>query len=67
MRISHGELEQMEQEAKHKADVVEVVRCKDCKCWERRKARFGWCDRLELYPYPDWYCADGKRKETKDG
>lgn len=48
------------------ADVVPVVRCKDCKYCE-----YGWCyevisknccDHPKRISY-DWYCADGERRE----
>ena len=38
-------------------DVVEVVRCKDCKYWNN-----GDCYRLEL-SRPDDFCSYGERKE----
>lgn len=45
------------------ADVVEVVRCKDCIFNEN-----GSCIHSENYDidnyHPDWYCADGIRKEA---
>jgi hypothetical protein len=51
------------------ADVVEVVRCKDCKynCGTKM-----WVDHEETadctnghgYPPLDWFCADGKRKNN---
>lgn len=45
------------------ADVVEVVRCKDCAIPHNK-----WlgCPNLNgLIPPPDFYCAKGKRKEDK--
>ena len=36
-------------------DAVEVVRCKDCKWFKKRD----WCK------VPDWFCADGERKEGR--
>lgn len=44
-------------------DAVEVVRCKDCKWWER-DAIFadGWC-RGKRQGNPEWFCADGERSE----
>ena len=50
------------------ADVVEVVRCKDCKWW---KSNFTWnckevkvCvkDPFEPAQKEDFFCADGERK-----
>ena len=44
------------------ADVVEVVRCKDCKhyrIWEMK------CDRLHVKPFADnHYCSFGERAEA---
>ena len=37
-----------------------VVRCKDCKYYHG--VNLG-CGALNLYPKPDWFCADGERKE----
>lgn len=42
------------------ADVVTVVRCKDCKYWEN-----GDCYRIEL-SRPDDFCSYGERKEGAD-
>ena len=46
------------------ADVAEVVRCKDCihynAGFECLKEGYG------IECPPDYYCADGKRKETED-
>ena len=45
------------------ADVVEVVRCKDCKWFHS-----GYCEMYDdLIPFgcasrPEWFCADGKRR-----
>lgn len=48
------------------ADVKPVVRCKDCKHYND-----GWCYNPNTYDdektrgntAPDWYCADGERRE----
>lgn len=48
------------------ADVVPVVRCKDCRYYND-----GWCYNPNTYDdektrgntTPDWYCADGERRE----
>ena len=49
-----------------KVDMVEVVRCKDCKFaydsplpYQHGKK---WCDRSETHHKPDWFCADGERR-----
>lgn len=44
-------------------DIVEVVRCKDCKHLERDVIfQDGWC-RGRQQGNPNWFCADGERKE----
>lgn len=50
------------------ADVVEVVRCKDCKYWHREIHNgieyFNWSS-CDLHHYGDghnFYCADAKRR-----
>lgn len=47
------------------ADVVEVVRCRDCKHNITSSTRqfYQWCDEHHEYHVPDWFCADGKRKD----
>ena len=44
------------------ADVVEVVRCKDCKHY----GKFGMkCNKLHLKPIESWrYCSFGERADT---
>lgn len=49
-----------------KSDIVEVVRCKDCKHRQQYE-----CDNIMLGGTKcgvtdDWFCADGERKETED-
>ena len=39
----------------------EIVRCKDCKYYN---SLMGYCKDGHSYPSPDWFCADGKRKES---
>lgn len=46
------------------ANVVEVVRCKDCMWWEKQNDSLqGRCALLGSYPTGNWYCANGERKE----
>lgn len=47
-----------------------VVRCKDCKWW---KNAVGWggvdlkkCELSESVRKPDWFCADGERREDAE-
>lgn len=48
-----------------KAEVVgEIVRCKDCKLWHYDDLfNEGWC--VGRMREPDYFCADGKRKDGK--
>lgn len=39
-------------------DFVAVVRCKDCETQKDCELAWQMCD-------PDWFCADGKRKEGR--
>lgn len=61
-------------EALPAADVVEVVRCKDCKHRLERNGKFE-CIYDTGDPFAqgreadidDWFCADGERRELQDG
>lgn len=47
------------------ADVVEVVRCKDCKWWTKQADSVqGRCALSGHYPTGAWYCANGERSEN---
>ena len=56
------------------ADVISVVRCKDCFYCISYNGRWAmpkredwlWCKRYEDVKPPDWYCADGMRLDAKD-
>ena len=52
-------------ESQPTADVVEVVRCKDCKYGTRLKDGGVTCRRVEglLMIHPDDYCSYGRREE----
>lgn len=55
------------------ADMVCVVRCKNCKYWEHKHGSFGRCSyeywdedgrfRTYIERFCDDYCSDGERKE----
>ena len=48
------------------ADVVEVVRCKDCKWWDKQEDSIqGRCALSGHYPTGAWYCANGERKQNE--
>jgi hypothetical protein len=53
------------------ADVVEVVRCKDCvNYYQYEHFPFGVCDRKADVPivvYPNHYCGCGERREENEG
>ena len=46
-------------------DAVPVVRCKDCKKGEQSELpnRHFWCRIHEFYRVPEWFCADGEKRE----
>ncbi len=56
-------------------DVPEVVRCKDCKYWDRTTSVDGecFCDRLDerrlddgsfdYFTKENWYCAEGEKED----
>ena len=45
-------------------DAVPVVRCKDCKYWEKQKdSAQGQCILSGNYPTSAWFCANGERKD----
>lgn len=44
-------------------DVVEVVRCKDCKHGRLFDTNCVDCEYRELATDADWFCADGERRE----
>lgn len=50
------------------ADVVEVVRCKDCRMAEEDLMIDGWyyCNNNELSHKPNHFCSYGERKESND-
>jgi len=59
---------------------IEIVRCKDCKWWEKKEdSTLGYCnavkhwhfsDHLEIQIYsryePDFFCADGERRSEDE-
>ena len=52
------------------ADVVEVVRCKDCKHWQTEnkpnsKSDYRLCEYYRGYKSPDGFCDLGERKDNE--
>lgn len=46
------------------ADVVDVVRCKHCKWWDKQEDSIqGRCALSGHYPTGAWYCANGERRD----
>ena len=53
-------------EAAPTIDAVPVVRCKDCKYWNKRYEAMGMCmkhNAIVTFTKPDFYCAWGERKQ----
>lgn len=53
-----------------KGNIVEVVRRKDCRWWERDyQPRYHPderpCNRVGMGTPPEWFCADGERREDE--
>ena len=47
-------------------DAVPVVRCEECKYGGLTKKLDCWCERMEMYFKPDFFCADGARSESDE-
>ena len=64
--ISIGEYEKMIAQLK---DAVAVVRCKDCKNWDKtwnsEYPNYHYCPLIDGVRNGYWYCADGDRVEAK--
>lgn len=56
----------MKFEIKKQANMVEVVRCKECKFWqsdwETSYDGYHYCSMIDLVIDGDFYCKDGERK-----
>ena len=48
------------------ADVVEVVRCKDCKHWNPIgfAENGGWCEKKDIASLHNGFCESGERRDT---
>ena len=42
----------------------EIVRCKDCECYEPNIYKHFTCELFQYYVEPDGFCAWGVRRET---
>ena len=53
-------------DAEPTADVVEVVRCKDCKYSDEnwRRVSVTWLPCMDVQTGSNWYCGSAERKET---
>lgn len=47
------------------ADVIEVVRCKDCTYYDPSETDCDWCSAWCGYTAPDTFCSYGERTEDK--
>ena len=45
------------------ADVVEVVRCKDCAYFHTTASGVSYCTNQDMMPFADDYCCNAKRKD----
>ena len=54
-------------EVQPSADVMPVVRCKDCKHWNDAPANDGFnsCEMDALIRHESFFCANGERKDGK--
>ena len=50
-----------EVEPENVPDLVAVVRCNECVHWDELTQA---CDEIDGIFLPDWFCADGVRKEV---
>lgn len=57
---NHGTAIEIEVEDASNEDVVEVVRCKDCKFFKGDGLECRW----GLYAYEDDFCSNGERREA---
>ena len=44
-------------------EMYPLVLCEDCQHWVPEE---GYCPYNHIYPVPDWFCADGKKKEGEE-
>lgn len=56
--------EWVDQQAENLKDWKPVVRCKDCRSYNKPKT--GWCEVHLDREHPDDYCSYGKRKDGAD-
>lgn len=46
------------------AEPVEVIRCRDCKWWEKEdKSLQGRCALLQMRPSSGWFCGNAQKKD----
>ena len=69
----------LEEAKRSQKDIVEVVRCKDCRWWTKREeSNYGYCHAAKHGYYSrnweisiyrtyseDFFCADGERKDDE--
>lgn len=48
------------------ADVVEIVRCKDCKHSVKHQLGYGCGMNYHLATNGNWFCADGERRDDAE-
>lgn len=46
------------------APSIDICFCRECKHWNKApNTERGWCDKCDGLVEPNFYCADGERKE----
>lgn len=65
--VDESTLEQDELEWFKEQGAKKLIRCKDCKHGgiDSTSHPNYWCSAHSEYHEPDWFCADGERKEDK--
>ena len=48
------------------ADVVEVVRCKDCSSYKQDSPGLGWCPVVEFVRLDNDFCSYGERRDSNE-
>ena len=51
------------------SDYAPVVRCKDCRWWDKEQSADGFngfCVNTGMCSAPDWFCADGERRDSNE-
>ena len=48
-------------------EVGKLVRCKDCKWWDKQEMSLqGRCSLFQMYPTGEWYCGNAELRGEQD-